>query len=78
MRYYVTILAKFSFNGCWRYGKNNNETEQHQTIQVWLQNKKGVWESAFEIFPCDYHTDKLNISSRSLSEIESKIQNNQM
>jgi len=40
--------------------------------------KKGVRESAFEIFPCDYHIDKLDIASWSLFEIESKIQSDQM
>jgi len=40
--------------------------------------KKGVRESAFEVFPCDYHIDKLNIASLSLSEIESKIQEDQI
>ena len=39
---------------------------------------KGVLESAFEVFACDYHIDKLNMASWSLSEIESKIQSDQI
>ena len=36
--------------------------------------KKGVLESAFEVFPCNYHIDKLNVASWSLAEIVSKIE----
>jgi hypothetical protein len=36
--------------------------------------RKGGWEGAFEIFPCDYHKGNLNTTSCSLSEIEKQIQ----